>query len=231
MGLFNFKAINEVIMKKGGANPINLDGTEDGSEPNNPNGGTTDNNTPNTEEPQDPNDDDATDYTQDPDEPNPNDEEPTDYTTDPDDPEAGGEDGADRGTDNNTGDEEDYTNDASDGSGSDQLKSIESELFKDLSPEQMRLKNVELKQQYIEVYGTITASLARIEKIQRNEANVKIVKFVSDKLSELKDLVSYYLKETYDTKTYIENNIMYQKYLTVLNTVTEIFEKIKIKDA
>ena len=95
----------------------------------------------------------------------------------------------------------------------------------------MRLKNVELKQQYIEVYGTITASLARIEKIQRNEANVKIVKFVSDKLTELKDLVSYYLKETYDTKTYIENNIMYQKYLTVLNTVTEIFEKIKIKDA
>ena len=79
------------------------------------------------------------------------------------------------------------------------------------------------------MYGTITASLARLEKVERNEANVKIVKFVSDKLSELKDLVSYYLKETYDTKSYIENNVMYQKYLTVLNTVSEIFEKIKIK--
>ena len=238
MGLFRFKAIHEVIMKKGGTNPVNLDGTEDGSEPSNgqqtpqpaDNTDNTSNNEPHADEPSDPNDEDNTDYSRDPDEPDPNDEDATDYTQDPDD--MGDEGNTEE--DNGDGDTEDTPTDDStsgDGAGSQQLKSLEGELFKDLSPEQMRLKNIELKQQYIEVYGTITASLARLEKIERNESNAKIVKFVSDKLNELKDLISYYLKETYDTKSYIENNVMYQKYLTVLNTVTEIFEKIKIKDA
>ena len=172
----------------------------------------------------DANNDDATDYTEDPDDNDVDNEPATDYTTDPDE---------DNTEDNNDDtDSEDTTEDdqqqVSGASG--ELKTIEGDLFKDLSPEQLRLKNIELKQQYIEVYGTITATLTRLEKVVKNDENTKPLKFITEKLSELKDLVSYYLRETYDTKSYIENNVMYQKYLVVLNTVTEMLDKLKIKE-
>lgn len=305
MGLFGIRAINEVIMKKAGQNPVELKDDEDNQQPENPAPTTDDNNTDTTNEPEqpevtDPNDEDNTDYTTDPDEDpgddnedvtdytndpdnneddqetdyttdpdedpqdnppmdnntdepeqpevtDPNEEDDTDYTTDPDedpgddtedatdytnDPDDTGETG-DEGADDNTGEDDiggDDTNmdDTQQAGGSSELKTLEGDLFKDLSPEQLRLKNMELKQQYIEAYGTITASLVRLEKVYKTEESVKVVKFVSEKLSELKELISYYLKSTYDTKSYVENNIMYQKYLMVLNTVTEILDRLKI---
>lgn len=188
----------------------------------------------------------SNDYTNDPDEDNVDDTdgtEPNDYTNDPDDTGDDGGEGADDDTetdytqddgeetdDGNTDNgNEDTTGDATASSGENPLKDLENDLFKDLTPDQLNIKNMELKQQYIEIYGTVTSALVRLEKANRNEENLKPINFVEKKLNELKDLIAFYLKETYDTKSYIENNVMYQEYLVVLNSLIEILTQIKIK--
>ena len=110
-----------------------------------------------------------------------------------------------------------------------ELQSLEDDLFKDLSPEQMNIKLLEIKKQYLEVYTTITDILSRTNKIPKTTENIKVLEFVTNKLMELKELVQFYLSNTFDTKTYTENLVNYQQYLVVLNTVNRLLKEINTK--
>ena len=106
------------------------------------------------------------------------------------------------------------------------IKKIEEELFSSLSPEQIAIKNSELKGQFIELYTTIGSTLVRINDIPKSEDNIDVLKFVTDKLLELQDMVNFNVTTAYATRTYIENNIIYQQCIATLNAIADIIDNI-----
>lgn len=154
------------------------------------------------------------------------DSEANDYTMDVEDDESG--DGAlDEGDSTDT-DGEESTGDETEGS-ENELKSLEDDIFKDIPPEQMNIKIMELKKQYLEVYATITDVLARTNKIPKSTQIMSVLEFIINKLMELKEMVQFYLSNTFDTKTYVENMVNYQQYLATLNTINRLLKEISRK--
>lgn len=137
--------------------------------------------------------------------------------------------GAEETGDDNS-DSDDSVDDSDSGDeGSEELKSLENDIFQDITPEQMNIKILELKKQYLEVYSTIVDVLTRTNKIPKTTQNIKVLEFIINKLMELKDLVQFYLSNTFDTKTYMENMVNYQQYLVTLNTINRLLKEINVK--
>ncbi len=112
---------------------------------------------------------------------------------------------------------------------SDEVKQMEEELFKSIPADQMSIKVTELKKQYLDVYNSISNILLRTNKITKTDSNMKVLEFVTTKLMELKDMVKFYMANTFDTKSFIENTVNYQQYLATLNTINKIFKEIQYK--
>ncbi len=174
------------------------------------------------------------------DEPNKEEDPPTDDGS----TEGGADDESNKGTDDedfSMGDDSD--NNPDDGTGDDtegemsdgsegetdpnsEIQSLEDNLFKDLSPEQMAIKQIELKQQYIDLFDSISDIVSRVNKITKTTDNTNVIEFVTNKMIELKELVHYYLNSTYNTKTYIENTMNYQQYILILNAINKMLKEI-----
>jgi hypothetical protein len=137
--------------------------------------------------------------------------------------EGDGEEGTDEG------EEEGESSEEGDENGEDDeydIEKIENELFSDLTPEQIAIKNHELKNQFIETYSIIGSTLVRINDIPKSNDNVNILKFVTEKLLELRDMIDYNITVAYPTRTYIENNIIYQQCIATLNAIADIIDNI-----
>ena len=155
----------------------------------------------------------------------PEDEEPTDYTK-----ETGDDDNED--DDNNDTDNTDNGSDSSsevDNKNTSELQSAENKLFADLSPEQMAIKNRELKQKFIDIYKTTSYILYKFTSVPKSSFNNKSIVFVVNKLNKLRDIVFDYISETFFTKTYIENSIMLQEFIVTLNTINNIISELQIE--
>lgn len=106
------------------------------------------------------------------------------------------------------------------------IKQIEEELFSNLTDEQMAIKNAELKGQFVTLYSTIGSTLVRINDIPKSEENVNVLKFITDKLLELRDMIDYNITKAYKTRTYIENSVLYQQCIATLNAISDIISDI-----
>ncbi len=141
--------------------------------------------------------------------------------------EEGGEgdsstDDAGTGEETDSGIEDDSTNDPNA-----KLKELEKSIFDQLSTEQKALKTKELKTLYNSVYDKCAEIINTISAADRNPEQAKIYDYVMNSLTDLQKYIKDYLFQIYDSKTYIENMVQLQKYLTVLDTVSNIFEEVK----
>lgn len=167
-----------------------------------------------------------TDYTQDTDDgdnPPPDDGgEDTDYTADGDmgDPDAEGGDPPpeDEGGGAPSGGGEQVT--------ADDARGMEQELFKDLTPDQIDMKHQELKSNFTKLYDSTNSIIERINDIPSNENYLASITFVSEKLSELRTMVADYMNNVYSTKSYMENAINYNRFLSVLKSINDILDEI-----
>ena len=127
-------------------------------------------------------------------------------------------------TDDNEGEESDENNEEE--SNDYDINKIENELFSSLTPEQIAIKNYELKNQFIELYSIIGSTLVRINDISKSNENVNVLKFITEKLLELREMIDFNITTAYQTRTYIENNIIYQQCIATLNAIAEIIDNI-----
>jgi hypothetical protein len=112
------------------------------------------------------------------------------------------------------------------GSLSDEIKNIEKELFSDIDPEQMKEKKYRLKRDYMDLYETVLRLSDDINKVPRNSNTQTVLDFLSRKITELKELISYNMLHNFDNKTFIENTITYQECLAALNSINSILEEL-----
>ena len=151
----------------------------------------------------------------------------TDYT------DLGGDDSGETGGEGTEGDA--GTADGEDGAGDeegtegeegDELARIEDELFSDLTSEQNAIKDKELKRLFIELYKMCDTTVNRINAIAKTDNNMRVLTFCAKKIIELRDSIDYHLNETYWTKLYLDNLIIYKTCIAQYNNVNEILKKL-----
>lgn len=157
---------------------------------------------------------------------NSDDMQATDYTAE----------GDGSGDDDNGGFNDDSSSGSSDSSSSssdsgddqpvDDLKQKEEKLLSNLTPEQLDIKHKELKNNFLNMYDIVNNIIERISDISVNERSIATVEFISNQLSNLKDMIVDYLNTTYKTKSYIENYINYNRFMAVLNGINKLIEEM-----
>jgi len=106
------------------------------------------------------------------------------------------------------------------------IEQAEKEVFADLKPEQMAIKNSELKERYQEVYTAITDSLEKVNKISRTSYDDTMLDFIVKKLTNLRSMIVDSLDGTFSTRTYVENKIELQRFIVAFNYLTNMMTQI-----
>ena len=164
---------------------------------------------------------------------NPDAEGDDDYDV-PDAGEGGDEDnpegGDDTGTDG-TGDDDlggdDSGEDVSDDVQIPNLREVQKQLFDQLTPDQQAIKIKELKNNYAELYTRCANILKSISDSNPGDENmVRVFDYVQKTMTDLQAHVYYYITNTFDTKTYMENDMQFKQFLTILNTIKNILDEL-----
>lgn len=106
-------------------------------------------------------------------------------------------------------------------------KETERNLFDSLSPEEQEIKNKMLKKLFIDLYSNCDAIINKFNDIgsELEDVSTQIKKILSI-LFNLKQMIDDYLMNIYKTKSYIENDIVFNRYLSILNSVKNIIKEI-----
>lgn len=138
--------------------------------------------------------------------------------------------GEDNGDNNENGEEDQDTSGeeqpAAPSSINDELKQDEQEIFKDLSQEQLEIKTNELKREYKDLYSAVNDILDKLNDISKTSFDATMIEFITRKLLELKDIIKDSVTDTFDTRTYIENQVEFQKMIALFNNLTVMVETI-----
>ena len=181
---------------------------------------------------------------------------PTDDTTDPttDEPDAGGEDTGDDDLDT-IDDDTDGMDDMGDGSGDtgedtgddlggddngdsldsdssendphQRLKELESEIFDQLSESEKQMKINELKKLYGLLIDKADSLYKLTQEISKTDDTVKMIDYTLNTLMDLKTYMKDYVIDVFDNRTYLQNSVNFQKFLTIFDAVHSIFKEIK----
>lgn len=156
-----------------------------------------------------------------------NDNQDDDLSLDDDSSDDSESDNGDSSDDMGSGDDsmDDTADDANDPNS--KLKELEKSIFDQLSEDQKALKTKELKSLFNVVYDKCTEIISTISDADRNPEQAKIYDYIMNSLTDLQKYIKDYLFQIFDGKTYIENMYQLQKYLVVLDTVSNIFEELK----
>jgi hypothetical protein len=102
----------------------------------------------------------------------------------------------------------------------------EATIFSDLKPEQMVLKNTELKQRYQELYKAVTDTLTKINKVSRTSYDDNMIDFIVKKLTNLRTMITDSLVNAYPARTYLENKVELEKMIYSFNYITKMITNI-----
>lgn len=178
---------------------------------------------------------------------------PTDDNTDPtpDEPDAGGDEGDDdldtidddsdgmgdgsgdtggEDTGDDLGGEDDEDSLDSDSSENDphqRLKELEAEIFDQLSEPEKQMKINELKKLYGLLIDKADSLYKLTQEISKTDDTVKMIDYTLNTLMDLKTYMKDYVIDVFDNRTYLQNSVNFQKFLTIFDAVHSIFKEIK----
>ena len=111
----------------------------------------------------------------------------------------------------------------------DDIKQKEEELI-GLSTHHLDIKHEELKSQILSMYDMVTSIIERIDDASVRKDNIKVIHYISDTIVKLKSMLTDYIENVYSTRSYIENSVIYNRFLAVLNGVLKILEEMNKND-
>ena len=136
--------------------------------------------------------------------------------------------GGDDNTDNNS------NNDSSNSSGDSEAavdtaaKKRDREIFDSLSAEEQKLKTVKLKELFMKLYSRCGQIIEKYDSLGvRYEDLTEPIKNSVNALYSLKDTISSYLLYLFDSKTYLENDIMFNRFLVAMNQIKLITKDMR----
>ena len=136
------------------------------------------------------------------------------------------DDGTDE-TEDPSGDDSDLGNDTTDENDPHKkLKELEAEIFDQLSEEEKEMKKNELKKLYILLIEKSESIFALAQEITKTDDTVKLIDYILNTLMDLKTYLGDYVSDIYDNRTYLQNNVNFQKFLTIFDSIHAIFQEI-----
>ena len=131
---------------------------------------------------------------------------------------GGGDDGSmDSGSSSN-GDTAEAGND-------EEINPYNTNMFAALSAEEQKIKLIEQKKLYQTLYDSIVELLNRLNTFDTDESNMVIISRVSNTLYDLKGYVSDYILYDIPIKSYYDNEVMYNRFLAVINSIASVVDK------
>lgn len=107
-----------------------------------------------------------------------------------------------------------------------QIEQDEKDVFSDLKPGQLVIQRGELRDKYKMLYSTIVDSLEKINKISHTTYDDTMLDFIVKKLMGMKIAIKDTLIDTFSTRTYVENKIELQRFITTFNRLTNMLTEI-----
>ena len=150
-------------------------------------------------------------------------------------PEAGNGEGAEDDAPDYTADSpeggnegEEGTNDSevADAGEDDEIDQLQKDVFADMTPAQIAIKDKEQKTQFITLFSDIASALERLNLVGRSSANMRTIEFVTRKFIELKDNVKDYLVYTYDNESYTKNTYNLNRFIAIYASLIELIENM-----
>lgn len=140
-----------------------------------------------------------------------------------------GGDGADDGqgdtsADDSSGGDMDTSTDENDPH--EKLKELEAEIFDQLSEEEKEMKRNELKKLYVLLIEKAESIFNLTQEITKTDDTVKLIDYVLNTLMDLKTYLGDYVSDVYDNRTYLQNNVNFQKFLAIFDSIHAIFQEI-----
>lgn len=106
-------------------------------------------------------------------------------------------------------------------------KQIDRDMFETLSDEEKKQKIITLKRLYLDLYEKCDHIIERYNNvIDQYENFAQVGKRVIMVLMELKTYVADYVLKLYDSKSYIENDINYNRCISILNGIKMVTNDI-----
>ena len=143
-----------------------------------------------------------------------------------------GEDGGEN-SDSSPSDSDD-TGSGSDSAGGDnnsdeEVNDDNTDIFSSLSAEEQQIKIKELKGLYQQMYTSCDELLDRINNLDYTEDSLPIMTRITYALYDLKKYISEYIISIFPRKSYIENDIAFNRFLMILNSVKDILSRYQKK--
>jgi hypothetical protein len=131
----------------------------------------------------------------------------------------------DDSTDNDSASTDDSSMDSGGGSdfGGDSEEEVipqNTNIFSSLTKEEQAIKISELKKIFNNLYIYTSDMLEKINDINPDEDNLESIYRITSALYELKQNIGDYIKNIFPIKSYIENDIAYNRYLIIIRSIT-----------
>ncbi len=101
------------------------------------------------------------------------------------------------------------------------------DIFASLSAQEQAIKISQLKTLFGNLYSSIDETLEKLNEIEFDETNREAISKITSDLYTIRVTLLDYIVKIFDTKSYIENDIAFNRFLADINFISSILEKIK----
>ena len=144
----------------------------------------------------------------------------------------GGEDGGEN-SESSPSDSDDGSSgsDSADGGNNsdEEVNDDNTDIFSSLSAEEQQIKIKELKGLYQQMYTSCDELLDRINNLEFTEDSLPVMNRITYALYDLKKYISEYIISIFPRKSFIENDIAFNRFLMILNSVKDILSRYQKK--
>lgn len=140
------------------------------------------------------------------------------------------EDSSDSGDSSDSSSDIDTDSSSSDNPDEEPVKA-NTDIFSTLTAEEQKIKIAELKKLFGELYTSCNDLLEKINSIDTDDDMIDVLSRMTMTLYSLKNYIGDYITTTFSSKSYIENDVTFNRFLAILNSVSNITNEIvKIRD-
>lgn len=103
---------------------------------------------------------------------------------------------------------------------------INTKIFDTLSAEEQQIKIKELKRLYKELYTSVNDIMMKMQNMKLTEDNMEVMSRINADLYSYKADLMEYFTNTFDNKSYVENDIMFNQFLYYFMSIRNVIEEI-----
>ena len=148
---------------------------------------------------------------------------------------AGGDTGGDddTGTDDTADDSGSDTGGGDSGNGDEEPVEANTDIFSSLTAEEQAIKIRELKNLFNNLYTSIDDNITKLDNLGTTEDNIQAVTKLTTCMYNLKTYISDYIQFIFPNKSFIENDISFNRFLAIIKSITNIMNDLykKMEDA